>query len=296
MCSYGNISISYIEVCTHTHAHVELEGSQATSFNDTQTPSQGTFPASESWAAPRSQGRGAGNSPHARQGRAGLTAGCTARPQPHRALKGLTWEQFCSGRSPQHYGPGLSGNWRSCSAPWRCGAGSSLLSCKEEQKQDGVSGQVTPPSPRSTFFSWSLCSKKFALILSTSSPPAHSCQCNSSYNPKLAPRTGTPRAPGGHKYAAAIQLILDAVINTTTLPVARCCRISKSELLNWKTLKRLIFRGKAYSTFCNTAITGSLLKPECHGVPYENLDLNLSAAATRKKVSFPCTSATRGDA
>lgn len=52
-CSYGNISISYIEACTQTHAytHVELEESQATSFNDTQTPSQGTFSASESQAA-----------------------------------------------------------------------------------------------------------------------------------------------------------------------------------------------------------------------------------------------------
>lgn len=161
MCSYGNISISCIEVCARTHAHTytqtrSLEGSQATSFSDTQTPSQGTFPASESQAAPGSRGWRAGNFPHARQGRAALTAGCTAQPEPHQALKGLTWEQFCSGRLPQRYGPGLSENWRSCSAPWHCGAGSSLLSCEEEQKQDSVSGQVTPPSPRSTFFSRSL--------------------------------------------------------------------------------------------------------------------------------------------
>lgn len=66
-------------------------------------------------------------------------AGRTAQPEPHQALKRLTWEQFCSGRSLQRYCPGLSENWRSCSAPWRCGAGSSLPSCKEEQKQDAVS-------------------------------------------------------------------------------------------------------------------------------------------------------------
>lgn len=73
-CSYGNISIAYIEVCTHTHTRVELEGSQAISFNDTQTLSQGTFPASKSRAAPGNQWWGAGSSSHARQGRSGIMA------------------------------------------------------------------------------------------------------------------------------------------------------------------------------------------------------------------------------
>lgn len=35
---------------------MELEGSQATSFHDTQTPSQETFPGSQSQAAPKEQG------------------------------------------------------------------------------------------------------------------------------------------------------------------------------------------------------------------------------------------------
>lgn len=46
--------LSHILKCTHTH--VGLEGSQATSFHDTQTLSQETFPGSQSQAAPKELG------------------------------------------------------------------------------------------------------------------------------------------------------------------------------------------------------------------------------------------------
>lgn len=167
--------LSHTLKCTHTH--VELEESQATSFHDTPTQSQGTFPGSQSQAAPKEPGM-----------RSGQLAPCLSRrrwvnSRSPTSPEGLTWEQFCSGRLLQCYGPGLSKNWHSCSAPWRCGAGSSLLSCEEEQKQDTVSSQVTPSSPGSTFSSQSLPSpEKFARNPNTSSPPVHLCQHSSCYN------------------------------------------------------------------------------------------------------------------
>lgn len=176
--------ISHIEVYTQTHT--ELEGSQAPSFNDTRNIEPKNFP--NLWKLSCPQGRSWGvRSRQPLAGRDALLVGCTTKCEPSWGFRELTWEQFCSGRSLPRYGLGLSENWHSCSAPWRCGVESSLLSCEEEQKQDGVSTSMA------------------------------------------------------------------------TFPVVMHCGNSKHNVLNWKTLKSLIFSGKARSTFCNTAVTGSLI-------------------------------------
>lgn len=178
--------LSHVLKCTHTHTWSWREA-RLPHFMTHKHRARELSQAPKAKLLPWSQGWGAASSPHACQEGEGLTAG--APPGPG----WLTWEQFCSGRLLQRYDPGLSGNWHSCSAPWHCGAGSSLLSCEEEQKQDTVSNQVTPPSPGPTFFWQSLPSpEKLTGDPSTSSPPVHWCQHSSCLNSQLVPCAKCP--------------------------------------------------------------------------------------------------------
>lgn len=225
--------LSHILMCPHTHnTHMELEGSQATSVNGTQTLNQGTSPGSGSWAAPRSQAWGIGNSPHAHWGRAGLPASCTALPrlnppQPSRDLlessfvvvdrlnvTALVFQKI--GIVVVHLGVVRQGlhSWAAKRNRNRIVLADQLLHLPQG-----------PPSSHSPFF-W-----KVPQILGTLSPPAHLYQHNS-LQPQAFPMHWYTTCPTRTWiYAAAIQLVLASATtgtsrtNTATLPVARCCHI-----------------------------------------------------------------------
>lgn len=203
--------ISHILKCTHKHtrAHAELEGSQAPSFNETQTLSQGTFPTSESWAASRegNGGRGAG-----KPCREGMRC---QRAAPHslsiaRASGNLLESSFVVvdrfnitalvfqkiGIVVVHLGV----------------VGQSLHSWAAERNRSrmALAGQVIPGIPWGLLFSHCSFFKESLVILRVPCYLLYPNKHNSFYNPKLGPHmqtvqcTGTPHAPTGHKYVAAI--------------------------------------------------------------------------------------------
>lgn len=95
---------------------------------------------------------------------------------------------------------------------------------------------LPPGSP--SYHSPSLLLKSLLVIQAPHHLP---CICANTAHVITVSSSHMPGAPGRHKCVAAIQLILVTVTagtsstNTAMLPVARCCCVLKSELLNWKT-------------------------------------------------------------